>query len=79
MKIKAEHFETLRAAVSAQHSSELETRYQKAGLSAKRYRWDLLWFATINGERSCKWVSDNLYLYCDDSHIDTALRRIIGA
>jgi hypothetical protein len=42
-----------------------------------RYRWDLLNAAKIEGNTS-KWISDNIYPYANDSHIDTLLRRIFG-
>jgi len=38
----------------------------------KRVRWDMLYAAKLSG-----WISDNLYGYMDDTHIDTALRRIM--
>jgi len=39
----------------------------------KRLRWDLLYSATDPA-----WVCDNLYpLDLDDTHIDTALKRIV--
>ena len=40
----------------------------------KRYRWDLLW--AIDQERRYP-LLDGLYRYLNDSHIDTALRRIV--
>lgn len=38
----------------------------------KRLRWDIL-YAGIKSS----WVSDNLYTYANDDHIDTALRQIM--
>ncbi len=40
---------------------------------AMRLRWDLLYIAV-----PVRWICDNLYPYLDDSHIDTALRAIMG-
>ncbi len=40
----------------------------------KRARWDLIYKAGLS-----KWICDNLYPYLDDSHVDTALRRIVAA
>jgi hypothetical protein len=39
----------------------------------KRLRWDFLY--TTPGSQ---WVSDNLYPYLDDTHIDTALKSIVA-
>lgn len=39
----------------------------------KRYRWDLHYAAGLT-----RFVCDNLYSYVNDTHIDTALRRIVG-
>lgn len=38
----------------------------------KRLRWDLLW--SVPGKDKWGWF-DEVYSYCDDTHIDTALRR----
>jgi hypothetical protein len=38
-----------------------------------RYRWDLLYTCCTS-----KWVCDNLYPYMNDSHIETALKRIVS-
>jgi len=38
----------------------------------KRLRWDLLFKAGLT-----RWICDNLYSYCDDTHIDTALRTMM--
>jgi len=40
------------------------------GHTDKRYRWDLLHASNV--------VTGHLYRYLDDSHIDSALRRIIA-
>lgn len=40
----------------------------------KRYRWDLVW--AIPTIKRNAWF-DQVYQYLDDTHIDTALRRII--
>lgn len=40
----------------------------------KRVRWDLMWMSIDS-----RWVCDNIYsLGMHDSHIDTALRKIVG-
>ena len=39
--------------------------------------WYLLYHATINGTSGGRWLCDNLYAYINDTHIETALRKII--
>ena len=77
MKIKYEHFmhmqseidkvvhliPDLKAAIAA------DIRVKNAD---KRLRWDLLFKAGLT-----RWICDNLYSYCDDTHIDTALRTMM--
>lgn len=47
-------------------------RYRAERLTDKRYRWDLLWACGM-----AKFVINTLYDYCNDDHIDTALREIV--
>lgn len=78
MKIKPEHYAKLEKGVRAaveQHPHSREA-YQKAGMSEKRYRWDLLYASQIDGVSGNLWICDALYPYANDDHIDTALRRI---
>lgn len=44
--------------------------YKRNGLSHERYRWDVFHVSKI--------YKKPLYEYLDDSHIDTALRKILG-
>ncbi len=76
MKIKLEHFEMLKKAcddVTDKAPGMLE-QYKRLGFSPKRYRWDILWASTVKSS----WISENLYPYMDDTHIDTALRNIVN-
>lgn len=78
-KIKPEHFEALKTAcfqALKDHPFDA-SEYRAAGLSAKRYRWDVYNRATINGEPSYRFTCDTLYPYLDDTHIDSALRAIL--
>jgi hypothetical protein len=57
----------------------IEQAYKKQGVSNKRFRWALLHIAD---ERRAKagqerFVTTVLYEYLDDTHIDTALRKIM--
>ncbi len=82
MKIKPEHYATLKLAIEEfveSFGSQAFDRYvarlknSKAQVRdmQKRFRWDLC-YASI----SSTWICD-LYSYMDDSHIDTALRSIV--
>jgi hypothetical protein len=39
-----------------------------------RLRWDLM-HATVGS----RWMCDNVYPYANDTHIDTALKRIVAS
>ena len=66
-----EYYNFLNTLILIHHSKELHQKYKDAGLSDKRYRWDLLFRSGF---------STNV-LYHDglnDDNIDTALRKITG-
>jgi ubiquinone biosynthesis protein COQ9 len=73
MKITQEHLDQLRALVAPLDTAQNRKAYRSAGLSAMRYRWDLLWAAKAPRE-----LWDAMYRYANDTHIDTALRRIVS-
>jgi hypothetical protein len=51
--------------------------YISLGLSAKRYRWDLLAQSDITIGDGINVIGDlDLYAYANKTHIDTALRKI---
>lgn len=82
MKMKPEHFEILKAAISktiSSHPPSVLQDYQYLGHSHMRYRWDMLHISPINNAKSCFFLSDVLYKYLDDTHIDTALKKILGS
>lgn len=74
MKIQPEHYRTLQDAVWAVVKARPDAWavYQERGWSAKRFRWDVLRAAGL-----MPWVCDELYLYLNDEHIYTALRRAL--
>ena len=49
-------------------------KYEKAGLTPKRFRWDCLHISVPS-----KWICDNIYPYANDTHIDTVLRSIMNS
>ncbi len=77
MKITPEHYSYILSEIDALldiNSTTLnavKAGYVEQGLTMKRMRWDLLYAAKLS-----KWISDNVYPYADDSHIDTALRKM---
>lgn len=74
MRITKNHYEMLEKAIKPLDTPERRDAYKKHGLTDLRYRWDLLW-----GSGICKtyWMQE-VYAYCNDDHIDTALRRIVS-
>lgn len=78
MKIKAEHYAAMKAAMSVYSKAEIERYTRKIEEEGRakdidmRVRWDLL-SATLGS----RWICDNLYCYANDDHIDTALRAIM--
>lgn len=79
MKITAADYAVLETAIKdtiARTGLSLDN-YTSLGLTAKRYRWDLLEQSaikigdglTINGDV-------NIYAYANKTHLDTALRKI---
>jgi len=72
MKITSSHFETLSLALGSVDTPERRAAYRKAGLSTRRYQWDLVRIAGL-----MTWLCDTLYKYLNDDHIQTALNRII--
>jgi hypothetical protein len=73
MKITALHFDHMRAAIAPLDTSDARARYRAAALSDARYAWDLARAAGL-----IRFFCDSLYSYCDDTHINTALRRIVA-
>ena len=69
MKMKPEHFEVLSEEIGSVLSlMPTLDQYLERGLSPMRWRWDLLWRTGLD---VTSW-----YNYLNDTHIDTALRRI---
>lgn len=78
LKIDFDHFKTLHDAIERARKEcpdmTLDS-YKQQGRTAKRWRWDLLWYAAakiLPGD----WVTKTLYPYLNDNHIDSALRVI---
>ena len=79
MKMQPEHYAQLDQAVQrvqSENPSATIQSYLARGLTAMRFRWDLLYATTRLGYFSFDGCA--LYSYLNDTHIDTALRRITG-
>lgn len=79
LKITQEHYDKLESAIRAVMSEHPTAResYRTNGLSDVRFMWDALRASQIDGVSGITWICDNLYSYLNDSHITSALRRII--
>ena len=80
MKITAEHFNHISTAISDAFSAadvdkhrEFIIKEGRAKDIEKRLRWDLLYHTPGLSQ----YLSDNLYAYMDDSHVDTALKAVM--
>lgn len=78
MKIRPEDYAVLKYHVSyAMTQSRPYCEYKKAGLSDKRYRWDMLRNSGLSIGDGAGMPGDlDLYAYMNDDHIDAALRKI---
>ena len=76
MKLTKEHFDHIRNAIkprahlAPQHRAYLASRPEVKDLDV-RVRWDFLHAAGLT-----PWICACVYPYANDTHIDTALRRI---
>lgn len=79
MKITEDHFEQLKVSIDPNNTEDRRQRYRTKDFrnSAnvkdldKRYRWDLLYLSVSPH------IINEIYLYANDDHIDTALRNIV--
>lgn len=81
MKVRADHYAHLKTSIEAvlANNPDAVARYERGdflGANAvkdlqKRFCFDLL-----AATRQSKWVCDELYPYCGDPHIYTALKAI---
>jgi hypothetical protein len=80
MKMKSEHYMILKEAIDCVLSENrhlTKDAYIQNGFSAMRFRWDIFYKASRNPYlMPHRFVSDVLYKYLNDKHIDTALKKI---
>ena len=85
MKMTKEHYQILAKGINEVRKEipELNLDYyveNKIGKDhAERFRWDCLWAAKKFKKLPDNFVGDVLYAYLNDTHIDTALRKIVSA
>ena len=74
MKITKKDYNKLDKAIkqALDNLPNLYDNYQAVGLSDMRYRWDLFHYVNPGPALPFRYLSE----YLDDSHIDTALRKI---
>lgn len=79
MKITIEHYNYMKQRIDALPRLTVENAAYNAQNNPrakdkdKFYRWHLFHLGNLSA-----YACDTLYSYCDDGHIDTALRRIIA-
>ena len=80
MKMTHPHFDHMKNAIAAVWTQEKHSAHRrfienegKAKDISKRLRWDWAYYADLS-----PWICDTLYAYVDDTHIDTALKRVIN-
>ena len=81
MKIKSEDFKVLQDAMQETINKHPNAKgvYKGQGLTKTRYAWDMLHYTEIDGyNSSTQFICDRLYKYLNDTHINTALFKIIG-
>lgn len=82
MKIKPEHYKVMKDAIDlwlADFPSLVDDyehgrfpNYRSVTDLNRRFRWDLLWMSGLT-----TFICDTIYLYANDTHVDTALRNIV--
>lgn len=71
MKVSMEHRQHIQTVLDnfVANNRDKCIAHANSGLSEKRIYWDFANAAGLN-----KFICDTLYTYCDDNHIDTALK-----
>jgi len=79
MKIEKQHFDHIKSSIAAVWTQEKHDNHRqfvinegKARDIEMRLRWDWMRYAGLS-----PWICDNLYGYMNDTHIDTALRKVM--
>lgn len=80
MKIRKNHLYAIQTAIEAVKPQILQAipSYKEAGFSMTRLMWDAFRLANVGGNGTDRWICDELYPYMDDTHLDTALKRVFA-
>lgn len=80
LKMRDEHYQALKDAIDRIPDLEVyRFSYWINNMSPERFWWDCWSYVTREGEGGLGYgFCKELYTYLDDSHIDSALRRIVG-
>jgi hypothetical protein len=79
MRIRKDHYEAMAIGMGEtfdKHPSLLYD-YRRWYMTDKRLAWDVLRNSEVGGLKGIQFVCDVLYKYLNDSHIDTALLKIL--
>ena len=68
-KVITEHFRKFTTIQVIDHAEFIRTE-GKAKDESKRLRWDIMHYSGLT-----PFLCDTLYKYCDDTHVDTALKQ----
>lgn len=77
MKMRPEHYAILKKAVITVIDADPDAQKVWYKKRSKAFRWDCCYFARVKTQKMSAWISENLYSYLDDTHIDTALKKIV--
>ncbi len=88
MKMSSENFSVFKEAIESYFKNSItrsyksiELSYINGGLTPLRCRWDVLWKVKSMKLLPDHFIEDKLYKEngLDDSHIDTALKKVLSA
>lgn len=78
MKITPQHFDHFRSLVAPFDTPERRAEAIENGYTDKRYRWSLTYIVhSTDPQSATRFICDVLYVYLNDTHIDTALRALV--
>ena len=82
MKIKEEHkkelFKMMDEALSLPGTRDAIASHKLLGLGDKRFRWDVFHAAKARDRHIGEFVTEFLYAYMNDKHIDSVLKRYVA-
>ncbi len=78
MKIKSEHYNTLRDCMleTSKHPLIIDLKVS-GGLTDLQFVWRWFFATPIENQRPEAWMCKTLYSYMNDNHLETALKKIL--